>query len=257
MKPRSLIFLFCCALIPAMIAHCGPGAPERETCVAPTGDPEGSETKSPPADYHLQAASVRYDADLDLLVFEQTVAGAAGGTVPTPAGQLNGAPVEGYVFPTDLKGGDVGFDDREGIVALAVTAHPDFDDTPLWDENNDRDYKNDGPVFHSHWVLLGPDERVPGGLAVQAVDATSVLPPTNPGMPMYMDSPGFSIVRDGSHIRVLVPAQRVNHRKDFQYDAVTAFMRVSIGDPDKPMLGVYAVHSVCSGDLSLPFRTAH
>ena len=50
---------------------------------------------------------------------------------------------------------------------LAVTSHPDFDDTPLWDEDNDRDYANDGGIWHKHWVVLNKDARVKGGMAVK------------------------------------------------------------------------------------------
>jgi len=44
----------------------------------------------------------------------------------------------------------VGFDPKSGILALTVTSHPDFDDTPLIDENNDGDPANDGKTWHSH-----------------------------------------------------------------------------------------------------------
>lgn len=208
-------------------------------------------------DLAITAVQVGYQEELDLLVFEQQVRGTAGGTVPSARGQLDGAPVLGYVFPTTLQATDVGFSATEGIVALAVTSHPDFDDTPLWDENNDRAYDNDGVVYHTHWVVLHPDDRVAGGLAVksfEAGDATVVLPPTNPGMPLYMDSPGFSVVRKGNTLRVLVPAARVNQRTDFQYDGVTAYMEVNTADTSRPMLGVYAVYSIASGDLRLPYR---
>lgn len=204
----------------------------------------------------IQSAQVQYLRDLDLLVFEQTLKGTAGSSIPSAAGQLNGAPVLGYVFPTTLSPEDVGFSATDGIVALAVTSHPDFDDTPLWDEDNDRDYANDGVVWHPHWVVLAPDERVPGGLSVLefAKDNSSVvLPPTNPGMPMYMDSPGFSVVTDDETLRVLVPAQRVNHITEFNFDGVTAYMEVNTSDSDRPLLGVYAVYSVASGNLSLPY----
>lgn len=205
----------------------------------------------------IQSVNVRYLTDLNLLVFEQQLGDAVGATLPQPAGQLDGAPVLGYVFPTTLKSEDVGFDSREGIVALAVTSHPDFDDTPLWDENGDRDYANDGVIWHTHWVLLGPDERVSGGLAVQAFsegDRSAALPPTNPGMPLYLDSPGFAVVTDQTALRVLVPAQRVNQVTDFNFDGVVAYMEVNTSDSDRPMLGVYKVYSVGSGDLSLPYR---
>ncbi|MEO5823753.1 MAG: hypothetical protein ABIT71_24875, partial [Vicinamibacteraceae bacterium] len=78
-------------------------------------------------DFDLTAASVTYLVDLDLLVFEQQVAGTAGGTTPKAHGALDGAPVLGYVFPTSLPSTAVGFGTAEGIVALAVTSHPDFD----------------------------------------------------------------------------------------------------------------------------------
>ncbi len=46
--------------------------------------------------------------------------------------------------PTTLDSSVIGFDGKKGIVALALTAHPDFDDTPLYDENNDGNLANDG-----------------------------------------------------------------------------------------------------------------
>ena len=208
------------------------------------------------ADLEIKAARVTHHQELNLLVFEQRVRGIAGGTTPEALGSMDGAPVLGYVFPTTLEPAAVGFQAEEGIVALAVTSHPDFDDTPLWDENGDRDYANDGRVFHTHWVLLGSDERVAGGLSVmefEPVEGSVVLPPTNPGMPMYMDSPGFSINTRGPLLQVLVPADRVRGSTSFKYDAVSAYMQVNTTDPDRPLLGVYAVYSVLSGDLSLPF----
>jgi len=219
----------------------------------------GSSTANPiekSSDLDIRSAKVRYDRALDLLVFEQKVEGRIGGTVPKPAGQMHGAPVLGYVFPTTLEPKHVGFG-GEGIVALAVTSHPDFDDTPLWDENGDGDYENDGVTFHTHWVLLRKDERVPGGLSVvefDKADQSVVLPPTNPGMPMYMDSPGFSVVSRSETLRVLVPAARVSRIVDFRFDAVTAYMEVNTEAKDRPLLGVYSVYEVLSGDLSLPYK---
>lgn len=207
-------------------------------------------------DLELTHAQVSYLSDLDLLVFEQQVKGTMGKTLPTAAGQMDTAPVLGYVFPTTLKPEDVGFNSTEGIVALAVTSHPDFDDTPLWDEDNDNDYANDGVIFHTHWVVLTQDERVTGGLSVKEFkkeDKSVILPPTNPGMQMYMDSPGFSIVSQEDTLKVLVPAQRVNSNTEFNFDGVTAYMEVNTSDENRPLLGVYQVYSVSSGDLSLPY----
>lgn len=215
-------------------------------------------------DYLITAASVTHNKKWGQLEFEIIVKGQAGKSTSKPAGQLNGAPVDGYVFPTTLQSEDVGFSKTDGIVALALTAHPDFDDTPLWDENGDGDYKNDKIVWHPHWVVLVQDKRVPGGLAVKEFDANDksvVLPKTNPGMPMYMDSPGFQVVTEGNAISVVVPDYRVRFKTSFKFDAVGAHMQVVTGEGGEhapggkmPMLGVYQVYSVLSKNLSLPYQ---
>ena len=108
-------------------------------------------------------------------------------------------------------------------------------------------------------MVLKEDKCVEGGLAVKQFDpkdTTVVLPPTNPGMPMYMDSPGCQVITKGNKIRVVVPDYRMNNKKDFSYDGVAAFMQVNTGGDggNKPMLGVYKVYSVASGNLSLPYK---
>lgn len=207
-------------------------------------------------DFNIRNVQVTHDAKYGLTIWEIAVNGMAGKTTPTPAGQLDGAPVLGYVFPTSLKSTDVGFGKTEGIVALALTSHPDFDDTPLWDENSDANYNNDGITWHPHWVILNEDKRVQGGLAVKQFkkdDKTVILPPTNPGMPMYMDSPGYPIITRDNCITVTIPDYRISHKTDFNYDGVAAYMVVNTSKENLPMLGVYDVYSVASGDLSLPF----
>lgn len=220
------------------------------------------------ADFNLTAAEAVYRPDLDLVVMEMRVTGNAGRTTPKPAGSTHGAPVLAYVFPTTLNPQDIGFSATDGIVALGLTSHPDMDDTPLWDENNDGDFGNDGIVWHPHWVVLTKDERVAGGLSVKAyrpADKSVVLPKTAPGIPLYFDSPGYSVVTTGQTIRVIIPAYRINHHTDFHFDAVTCYMQMSHqaaesgpahaghAEVDKPMLGVYAVYQVLSGNLSLPY----
>jgi len=207
-------------------------------------------------DFTITSVEVSHNSDLGITVWKIDVKGIAGKTLPTPAGQLDGAPVLGYVFPTSLKSTDVGFSNTEGIVALALTSHPDFDDTPLWDENNDAIFDNDGIIWHPHWVVLHEDKRVEGGLAVKQFDEgdTGVkLPPTNPGMPMYMDSPGYPVITRDNTIKVVVPNYRMNNKTSFNFDGVAAYMIVNTSKEDKPMLGVYDVFSIASGDLSLPY----
>jgi hypothetical protein len=213
--------------------------------------------------FKIKSTSITHNKDLSITIWEIKVDSLAGNTTPKPIGQLNGAPVLGYVFPTTLKSTDVGFNQTEGIVALALTSHPDFDDSPLWDENMDGKYDNDGIVWHPHWVILIEDKRVAGGLSVKEFkkdDKMVVLPKTAPNMPMYMDSPGFNVTTKGNTIKVVVPDYRINNKTDFKFDAVTCFMEVNIGEGGphnnnevKPMLGVYKVYSVASGNLSLPY----
>lgn len=208
-------------------------------------------------DFSIKEVSVKHNSELKQTVWTIEVKGTAGKTTPTKVGQLDGAPVLGYVFPTNLKPTDVGFSQTEGIVALALTSHPDFDDTPLWDENSDNVYDNDGIIWHPHWVILTEDQRVKGGLAVKQfkkADETVVLPPTNPGMPMYMDSPGYPVTTSSKTITVIVPDYRINNQISFNYDGVTAFMKVNTSKEDLPMLGVYEVFSIASGDLALPYQ---
>lgn len=208
-------------------------------------------------DFIISKVEVKHLNDLGITVWEISVKGNAGRTVPSKIGKLDGAEVLGYVFPTSLKSTDVGFNQTEGIVALALTSHPDFDDTPLWDENSDQIYDNDGVVWHPHWVILHNDDRVAGGLSVKQfkkADDTVVLPPTNPGMPMYMDSPGYPVITSTNAIKVIVPDYRINNRTDFNYDGVSAFMKVNTSNNELPMLGVYNVFSVASENLSLPYK---
>ena len=242
---KSILLLLCASLMVGQVLACG-------KCENYNND-----------DFQIKSVNVKHSPEIGATIWEITVAGKAGKTTPAPAGQLHGAPVLGYVFPTTLQPTDVGFSNTTGIVALALTSHPDFDDTPLWDENVDRNYANDGIIWHPHWVVLTEDKRVEGGLAVKQYDpkdATVVLPPTNPGMPMYMDSPGFQVITSGNNIRVVVPDYRMNNKTDFSYDGVAAYMQVNTGGDgahggtDKPMLGVYKVYSVASGNLSLPYK---
>jgi hypothetical protein len=77
-----------------------------------------------------------------------------------------------------LDPGIVGFAPASGILALAITAHPDFDDTPLYDENGDGDLANDVAGWHSHRVVLGEDASCAGALKVRDVSpGQDILPP--------------------------------------------------------------------------------
>ena len=223
----------------AAMAVCTPQASAHE--IKAPGDP------STPAAFDITQASASTDGRIATFVMEVT--GEAGSVVPAAIGKLPAAKVESYVWPTKLDPGIAGFEPGSGILALAVTAHPDFDDTPLFDENGDGEPANDGAGWHSHWVVLAEDAACAAGLKVRDVSpGTDVLPDTAPGLPIALDSPGMSPLIKGEAVRISVP---LADAANVAFDAVTAELQVS-GEGKAPLLCVTAVHKIASGDLSFP-----
>ncbi len=187
-------------------------------------------------------------------VFHIAVSGKAGASKPARTGKLAGSKVFSYVWPTTLDPAVVGFDAKSGILAFAVTSHPDFDDTPLFDENGDGNTKNDGNVWHSHWVVLQPDDACGKG-ALKVVDipegSKPRLPKTWPGLPLLIDSPGWSPIFKGQTLEVRVPFDDIGALNTAGFDGVTAALRVN-ASVHNPLLCVANVFKVGSGNLSLP-----
>ncbi|OEY67291.1 hypothetical protein BG841_13125 [Marinobacter sp. X15-166B] len=192
-------------------------------------------------------------------VFRMEVSAQAGQSKPTATGQLAGSDVFSYVWPTTLDSYQVGFEREAGILALAVTAHPDFDDTPLFDENGDGDTGNDGNVWHSHWVVLQPNEACGEG-ALGVVDIAEGeqprLPSTWPGLPILLDSPGWQPIFTEQSVEVRVAFADIEAVNQGMFDGVTAGLRVN-ESAHAPLLCVVDVMDVASGDLSLPGRVNH
>ncbi|MBI1386352.1 MAG: hypothetical protein GC150_15705 [Rhizobiales bacterium] len=200
-----------------------------------------------PAAFDIVRAVATTDGRLATFMME--VSGMAGAQKPAATGQLAGASVDAYVWPTKLDPSAVGFAPGSGILALAVTAHPDFDDTPLFDENGDGDPANDGAGWHSHWVVLEGDAACAGGLKVRDVSpGQDVLPATAPGLPIALDSPGMSPIIKGAVVRITVP---VMGAENVSFDAVAAKLQVN-GEVKAPLLCVTGTYKVASGNLSLP-----
>lgn len=188
------------------------------------------------------------------LYFQMVVVGDAGSVVPEATGQLAGAQVLSYVWPTSLDSSVIGFEPEQGILALAVTSHPDFDDTPLWDEDGDGDPSNDGVIWHSHWVVLvGDDACGEGGLKVRDIPegATPAVPATWPQLPLLIDSPGYDLELFRNEVVVQVPHADLDYVESFNFDGVTAGLQVNANLHD-PLLCVTGVSDIASGDLSLP-----
>jgi hypothetical protein len=222
---------------------------------AHTGHTGGIQT---PPDRNVKApfdiVHTRITTEGNVAVFHVALSGKAGASKPSKVGKLAGSSVFSYVWPTTLDPAVVGFDKGAGILALAVTSHPDFDDTPLYDENGDGNLKNDGDLWHSHWVVLQPDDACGKG-ALKVVDipegAKPKLPKTWPGLPLLIDSPGWSPVFKENVLEVRVPFDDIGVLTGAGFDGVTAALRVN-ASVHSPLLCVVDVFKVASGNLTLP-----
>ncbi len=204
------------------------------------------------AAFDIVQASVTTEANS--AVFRMQVSGKAGSAKPSRNGKLAGSRVFSYVWPTSLDPSQVGFPSKSGILAFAVTSHRDFDDTPLFDENADGSPLNDGNLWHSHWVVLAPDESCgKGSLKVVDIETGTKpkLPKTWPGLPILIDSPGWSPVIGAKTIEVRVPFDDIASVTTAKFDGVTAGLRVN-ESTHSPLLCVEDVFKIASGDLSLP-----
>ncbi len=178
-------------------------------------------------------------------VFSTRVRGKAGQETPQATGKFEGSEVYAYVWPTSLDSAAIGFDAAQGIVALAVTFHPDFDDGAYSKKNRD--------VWHPHWVVLTPDKACGGGLKVVdiAKDSKPKLPPTWPGVPLLIDSPEYPTHLTEDVVTVTIPLEFLNGISTAAYDGVTAGLKIN-GNLHSPLLCVDQVFKIASGDLSLP-----
>lgn len=181
----------------------------------------------------------------DDAVFTTRVRGEAGIDKPDATGNFEGSSVYAYVWPTSLNSGDIGFDADQGIVALAVTFHPDFDDAANGGENRQ--------VWHPHWVVLGEDAACAGGLKVNDIPegTTPKVPPTWPNVPLLIDSPQYPTTFTGDTVEVTIPLELITGIADASFDGVTAGLKIN-GNLHAPLLCVDIVFKVASGDLSLP-----
>lgn len=203
-------------------------------------------TKAVHASFDIVKTDIRIERDKRWVEFTMEVSGKAGAVKPKATGKFAGSQVFSYVWPTRIDPYEVGFDKDAGILALAVTVHPDFDDTPL--------FATKGADWHTHWVVLGPDEACgPGALKVKDIPDGSKprLPKTWPGVPLLIDSPGYAPHFAAKTVSVRVPFDNLDAITDTAFDGVTAGLRVN-ASAHAPLLCVDKVFDVASGDLSLP-----
>jgi hypothetical protein len=178
-------------------------------------------------------------------IFHTRVRADAGKETPKSVGKFEGSDVYAYVWPTSLNSSDVGFDRDQGIVALAATFHPDFDDAAKGAKNRDR--------WHAHWVVLNEDKACAGGLKVKDIpaDAKPKLPENWPGAPILIDSPEYKTELATDIVEVRVPLEKIGALATASFDGVTAGLRVN-ADLHAPLLCVQNVFKIASGNLSLP-----
>lgn len=199
--------------------------------------------------FDIVKTDVKVDRAKNWLVFSMQVSGQAGSVKPMKTGKFAGSRVFSYVWPTKIDPSEVGFDPGAGILALAVTAHPDFDDVPIFNIK--------GADWHSHWVVLVPDETCgKGALKVKDIPAGAKprLPRTWPGVPILIDSPGYPPLFKGGTVSIRVPFNDVSLLAGAAFDGVTAGLQVN-ASAHQPLLCVVNVFDVASGDLSLPGKT--
>lgn len=185
-----------------------------------------------------------------MATFRTRVRADAGKARPAATGKFEGSQVYAYVWPTSLNSAEVGFEKDQGIVALAATFHPDFDDASKRAANaTNRDR------WHAHWVVLNEDKACPGGLKVRDIPAgtTPKLPPDWPGAPILIDSPDYRTELAGDMVEVQVPLAAIGALASASFDGVTAGLKVN-ANLHAPLLCVTDVHKVASGNLSLPGR---
>jgi hypothetical protein len=149
------------------------------------------------------------------------------------------------VWPTTLDSGEIGFEEKQGIVALAVTFHPDFDDAANGGKNRH--------VWHPHWVVLAEDKACGGGLKVIDIPEGKKpkVPKTWPGVPLLIDSPEYPTTFKGDVVDVEIPLSLINGIKGASFDGVTAGLKVN-GNLHASLLCVSNVFKIASGNLSLP-----
>ena len=182
----------------------------------------------------------------NLVTFFMTARGKAGADKPKATGKFAGSSVYAYVWPTKVDPEAAGFEKGSGILAAAVTAHPDFNDEPL--------FANNGAEWHFHWVVLTKDPACgPAALKVRDIEpgAKPKLPKTWPGAPIFIDSPGYPPRFAGPTVRVTVPFETAEVAQSVAFDGVTSALKVN-GNLHAPLLCVSDVFHVASGDLSLP-----
>lgn len=178
-------------------------------------------------------------------IFHTRVRADVGKATPKATGKFEGAEVYAYVWPTSLNSSDVGFEKDQGIVALAATLHPDFDDGAKGAKNRDR--------WHAHWVVLNQDKACAGGLKVKDIPAGAKpkLPETWPGAPILIDSPEYKTALATDVVEVHVPLEKIGALATASFDGVTAGLKVN-ANLHAPLLCVQNVFKVASGNLSLP-----
>ena len=240
MKPNSSILAVGIAVLASLAATAcggGSGAPSTAQAIVTAADP----TKDAAFDI-VRTEIVTSNGEA---IFRTRVRAGAGSSKPAATGAFAGSQVYSYVWPTSLNSSDVGFDKDQGIVALAVTFHPDFDDAPAGAINHD--------VWHSHWVVLVEDASCGGGLKVKDIPegTTPTMPLTWPGSPLFIDSPDYPPTFTADTVEVRIPLAKLGAISAASFDGVTAGLQVN-ASIHAPLLCVANVFKIASGNLSLP-----
>lgn len=152
-------------------------------------------------------------------IFRTRVRADAGKLTPQATGKYEGSEVYAYVWPTSLNSTEIGFEKDQGVVALAVTFHKDFDDAANGARNRDR--------WHPHWVVLNEDKACRGGLKVKDIPEGTKprLPETWPGAPILIDSPEYKTELKADVVEVYIPLEKIGAIATASFDGVPPVSR--------------------------------
>jgi hypothetical protein len=212
--------------------------------------------RTPPFD--ITKANIKINAETKQLEFSMSVTGVAGSSKPKEKDKVRSAQMAAYVWTIGVNPSVVGFEKDAGTLALAISAHPDFDDNLSGDGKGAKDVNGienaKGGIWHAHWVVLTRDNSC-GNNALKAVDiakgSTPAVPKAWSGLPILMSNvdaePKFSL----TNVSVQVPVPDVGVFKGAAYDGMTAVFRVK-EQPTRPYFCVSRVIDTVSDNLNFP-----
>lgn len=185
----------------------------------------------------LSVEAVPMQADLS---FRMTVRGEAGAQTPAAERRKARGEIYAYIWPMNVDTVKAGFPPGQGLLAIALVNHPDFDDGPALSRNSEG--------WHSHWFVLVPDKACgSNGLKVKEMAEDTVK---GSGLPVMTSAPDFPVSHEGSMAEVRVPRALLGDMVALRFDGLTASLQMSDAETP-PFMCISQVFDVASKGLTL------